>query len=730
MRSPSRCCGVLLLWGRLAAAQDSTFLLVAERPSPDFPAALGNGRFSMLTSPRAISPTRSFLAGLYEHVPGDVPRIAALPAWNEIDFHDGKAWLGRAALADSVLRSYRQTVDMYDGAVHTSYDWVDGERRTSVRVHAFVSRADPALAAVRLEVVPHYAGRVRTSFTVRPWAAPPRLALAQLARIDPSWGNAKLWYPGHMTARSRHAEQRPWGGLLWMTSRPAGARAATTLAQAVAALWPADLRNATARAATSDSAAVIEVAFDASPGATYTFDKLVSIESTSDATEPLSRAVRDIERARARGYASLYREHAAAWHALWETDIRLEGDPELQRTVHAMLFYLLGSARAGAAWSIPPMGLSSAGYYGHVFWDADTWMFPALLLAHPDVARSMVMFRYRTLEAAKRNARANGFRGAMYPWESDELGQETTPRFASQNARSEVHITGDVGVAQWQYYQATGDSVWLARYGYPVIRETAEFWASRAACDSAARRCDIRDVVSVDEGMVGVANDAYTNAVARKNLQAAAAASRALGRLPSRRWEEVAARLYIPFDSAGEYHRTYERAPPTTLGSVVPLLAYPLAVPMSARTKRADLSHAVRRLADEGPGAMMTATLYPVVAAELGDRALIDTLLPQTYRGYLRGPFRILAETPGNDAVNFVTGAGGFLQQVIYGYTGLRLGNGGVSRAFAPILPSSITRLELRAFAIRGRCYDIIVEKDELRMTPRAARANRSGGRC
>ncbi len=123
-----------------------------------------------------------------------------------------------------------------------------------------------------------------------------------------------------------------------------------------------------------------------------------------------------------------------------------------------------------------------------MFWDADTWMFPALLLAHPDIARSMVMFRYRTLDAAKQNARANGFRGAMYPWEADDRGEETTPRFASQNAHSEIHVTGDVGVAQWQYYQATGDSAWLARYGYPVIRETAEFWVSRATCDCGSLR--------------------------------------------------------------------------------------------------------------------------------------------------------------------------------------------------------------------------------------------------
>ena len=139
---------------------------------------------------------------------------------------------------------------------------------------------------------------------------------------------------------------------------------------------------------------------------------------------------------------------------------------------------------------------------------------------------------------------------------------------------------------------------------------------------------------------------------------------------------------------------------------------------MSERAKRADLDNAVRRLSKEGPGAMMTATLYPVVAAELRDRTLVDSLLPLTHRGYLRGPFRILAETPKNDAVNFLTGAGGFLQQVIYGYTGLRLGDDGVRPAFTPVLPSTISRLTLRGFRIRGKCYDIVVEKDQLRMNP------------
>ena len=245
---------MLLLVAAPVAAQDSTFLLVADRPSVDFPAALGNGRFSMLTSPRGVDPTSSFLAGLYERARGDVPRVASLPAWNAIDFFNGTSWLGGATLDDSALRSYKQTVNMYDGTVRTSYDWVDGGRRTSVRVHAFVSRADPSRAAVRLELTPHYSGRVRTSFTLRPWAPPRRLALAELTRLDTAVRNDDLWYPGHMTVQSRHAERSPRGGLLSMTSSPEGGSA--TVAQAVAAIWPTTLRNVTARTDTSDSAIV------------------------------------------------------------------------------------------------------------------------------------------------------------------------------------------------------------------------------------------------------------------------------------------------------------------------------------------------------------------------------------------------------------------------------------------------------------------------------------------
>jgi trehalose/maltose hydrolase-like predicted phosphorylase len=677
-------------------AQDSSFILTTTDPTYRIPTFIGNGAVSLVSTPLGTTPSRSFAAGVYDHFPGDVPRIAVLPAWNAFDVSDGAGWLNDVTPDTTTLRSYRQTLDLYDGTLHTSYDWVHGAQRLSVEVTAFISRAEPGLAVVRLRLVTHAPGRLRVRFPLQPWPAPQRLALGKLERTEPGWTLAQVWYPGHLVTTAADST--------WILGRAAGGTTRVALVQQVSS---STLQNAR-RSATA-------ISFDAVPGEAVTFTKVVGIVSSRAAARPLEPAQAIVRAATAAGYDTLLGAHAAAWHRLWETDIVVTGDPELQRVIHTMLYYLLSSATTGTGLSIPPMGLSSAGYYGHVFWDADTWMFPPLVLMHPDIARSMVSFRAAVLPAARRNARAQGFAGAMYPWESDELGEETTPRFAWQNARSEIHVTGDVALAQWQFYLATGDSTWLARFGEPVTRATADFWVSRATYDTATGRYAIRNVVSVDEGLIGIGNDAYTNAIARRNLEIAVAASRRVGRAADPRWTRVAERLYIPYDSAGAYHPTYEGAPPETRGSVVPLLAYPLGLPMSEQAKRNDLAHAVQRLLAKGSGAMMTTTLYPVIAAELGDRALVDTLLPMTYRGHLRPPFDALAETPENDAVNFITGAGGFLQQIIYGYSGLRLDESGLRRAFRPLLPSRLTQMVLRNFSVRGKRYDIVVERDTVR---------------
>jgi protein-glucosylgalactosylhydroxylysine glucosidase len=708
-------CGHALVAVRLDAqgappppAADSAFVLATDDPARTPSPFIGNGRVGVVIPVLGIGAATSLAAGLYEHGHLDVPRIAAVPSWNGIGVFDGGRWLEAAQPADGSIQAYRQAIDMRTGTARTSYDWVNGPRRTQVRVETFVSRAAPGVAASRIELEPRQAGRMRVRFALAGWPPPRRLPLDTLKRTEPGWGPTELWYPGHMVIRSRRAAARPGVGTLSLTASPEGRT--IVLGEAAEASWPRDLPGAKVRTRAAGDTAMVEVAFDASPGRTYAFTQVVGFVSSAETAQPLSVASRRVEEARVRGYDSLAADNARAWARRWETDIVIDGDPALQRVVRSMLFYLLCSADSGTALGIPPMGLSSAGYYGHIFWDSDTWMFPALVLTHPDVARSMVDFRARTLPAARANARANGYRGAQYPWEADEIGAETTPHFAAQNASSEIHVNGDVALAQWQYYLASGDSSWLARDGIRVIRGTADFWGSRASYDSASGRYHIRKVVSVAEGLVGVNDDAYTNAVARLNLEIATAAARRLGQPADPRWAAVAAKLHMPIDSASGFFRTYEGAPDSTLGVITPLLAYPLGVPMSDAAKRSYLDQAVRRLEDEAAGAMMGITLLSVDAAELGDRRLVDSLLPFSYQGHLRGPFLMLSETPTNDALSFLTGAGGFLQQVIFGYTGLRLGERGLEPAFPPVLPSRITRLLLRNLEVRGKRYDVVVD--------------------
>ena len=702
---------------RGAVAQDSSFLLTTTDPQRGPSPYIGNGRIGVVIPAIGIGATHSYKAGLYEEGPGDVPRIVAMPAWNAVGVFDGNTWL--PANPDSSVRSYRQTIDMRSGTARTTYDWSKNGRRISVRVETFVSRAEPRLAVMRLDVTPQRPGPMRVRFGLTGWPPPRRLALARIAQAQPSWKPADIWYPGHMEVRSRAAARAPGGARLSMTSTPLGR--STILAQAAAVTWAMDLRNPTINTTASGDTAMVEIAFEALPGRAYTFSQVTSIVSADDAQRPLEQAGRALNAARSRGVDRLVADNAQAWVKRWETDIEIEGNPELQRVARSMLFYLLCSADSGTKLGIPPMGLSSGGYYGHIFWDSDTWMFPTLLLTHPDIAHSLVAFRGRTLPAALENAKQNGFRGAMYPWEADERGVETTPHFAVQNAKQEIHVNGDVALAQWQYYQATGDSSWLSTEGLPVIRETADFWVSRAECPPSGERCHIKNVVSVAEGLIGVSDDAYTNAVARKNLELAGVASKRLGKPADPRWAVLASKLHLPYDSVSQFFRTYEGAPDSTLGWVTPLLAYPLGVPMSPRAKRAQLEQAYKQLLKEGPGAMMGSTILGVGAAELNDRAMMDTLLPYSYRPHMKGPFLMLSETPKNDAVNFVTGAGAFLQQVIYGWTGYRWSDRGLEPEFPALLPSSVKRLVLRNVSVRGRRYDITVDRSGRRMTPAAS---------
>ncbi len=649
---------------------------------------------------------------IFDHGEGDVPRICLLPGWNEVNIFNGSKWLGNEKIDTVNFKHYKQELDLYRGILSTSYKWTNNCKVMDVKSEVFVHRKFKNLAVLKLEITPDFSGEIKLSFPIKIPKPADRLKLELVDKLEPWPGHWGVWYPGLMIPLDREVDLKD--EIVKISAQAEGRETKVGIAVAISP----ELKQVKIAGVNINDSLSIYLTFKASKGEIYRFFKFIGIVSSLETPVFLDSAKAVALRARDIGYNALFKTHSSKWEEIWGTDIVVD-DLELQLVIRSMIFYLLCSIREGTDFSIPPMGLSSPGYYGHIFWDADTWMFPAILLMHPEFARSMVMFRYKTLEKAKKKARRYGYTGAMYLWESDELGEETTPRFAWQNALYEIHVTGDAALAQWQYFLATSDTNWLKEYGSHVILETANFWSSRAVYNEEKDRYEIRNVVSVDEGLIGVNNDAYTNCIARKNLEIAIRVCEILKIEKNPTWEIIKDKIYIPYDSVYDYNPTYEGAPEEVQGSVVPLLSYPLELEMSQSTKRNNLKLAVEKIKKQGPGGMMGITLYPIIAIELGDEKLFEFLFPLSYKPYLRLPFNVLAETPDNDAINFLTGAGGFLQQVIFGWTGLRLTENGLEPKFKSMLPSGIRKLILKNFKFRNKKYDLYVKDGVLTIKPK-----------
>lgn len=405
-------------------------------------------------------------------------------------------------------------------------------------------------------------------------------------------------------------------------------------------------------------------------GETYRFSIAGSSITSAHHDDPLNEAERSTIFARLEGRERLLRFHKKAWEDLWKSDIRIEGDPQAQQDIHSMLYHLYSFTREGTALSPSPMGLSGLGYNGHVFWDTELWMYPALLVLQPELAKSMVEYRFQRLEAAKRNAFSKGFKGAMFPWESAETGVEETPVWALSGP-FEHHITGCVAIAAWNYYCVTQDKNWLREKGWPILSATADFWASRVERNGPGRY-DINNVVAADEWAENVDNNAFTNAAARANLQFATEAAKILGLQPNADWMLVAKNIPILKMENGvtKEHAAYKGE--GIKQADVNLLSYPLREITDPAQVRKDLEYYETRVPNEGTPAM-TQAVFTTLYARLGDGEKAYHWFKDAYIPNLNPPFRVIAETKGGTNPYFATGAGGILQSVLMGFGGLEI---------------------------------------------------------
>jgi alpha,alpha-trehalase len=520
---------------------------------------LGNGYFATRGSvPEAVADEvhypATYVAGIYNRLRAEVAgrvveneSLVNAPNWLCLSLRpEGSLWLGDEG--NEVL-SHKQHLDMYRGLLVRRIRWRDPEGRiTRLVQRRFVSMRDPHLAALETTVVAeNWDGRleVRT-------ALDGRVTNSGVARYR-ALGSA------HLTPLEAGVDRNVM--YLLMETNQSRIRIATaartTLLRSGQQI---DLEPSVTREKSYiGEHFVVEIGREQE----LIVEKIIALFTSRDMaiSEPLWEA-RQWAGNVAGGFDELLDRHALAWSNLWRRSvIRLGADHDLAKLTNLHTFHLLQTVSEnsiGLDVGIPARGLHGEAYRGHVFWD-ELFVFPFLTLRFPELARSLLLYRYRRLDQARRMATAAGYAGAMFPWQSGSDGREETQtwhvnpltgQWRTDSSRLQRHINAAIVACLWHYYQATGDMQFLRFYGAEMILEIARFWASVSSYNHSLDRYEMKAVMGPDEfherypghSQAGLDNNAYTNLMA---VWCLCRAAEVLETLPPAFAQEITTRLGI-----------------------------------------------------------------------------------------------------------------------------------------------------------------------------------------
>ncbi|MGI8506654.1 MAG: glycosyl hydrolase family 65 protein [Solirubrobacteraceae bacterium] len=675
-----------------ASAATGAYVLEARSPGGHYaPTFTGNGFLGVRVPATGQGyaggsvPAQSELAGFYakptkpKKISDAVQQRANIPTWSTLLFGDGTQVF---STKQGQTTGWRQSIDLHTGVVTTSATWKASDGHAAKLVYrVLTNRADAHVGLVQLQFTPQWTG----SATVTD-------------EIDGS--PATLTDP--VTNGFNAAQRQDYVAVMTQGTGIEAAIASQLATSPNVNATPIEVDDA-------NQSIGQQLSFPVVAGQSYTVTKYVGVEDSQDTATPVVAAQADAARAAAAGWAANLAANGTAWAKLWSGRVDVLGDQTLATDVNASEFYLWSSTRDGLDWSVSPAGLSSNGYDGHIFWDAETWMYPSLLAQHPTLAGAMEAYRFQRLAAAEQHPTATGSPGARFPWESALDGTEQIPPPVSVNSEGlyEQHITADVALAQWQYYLATGDRGWLGSDGWPVLSAAASFWASRAVRGPAGRY-HIDHVTGPDEENPDVNDEVFTNVAAKTTLEDAVKAARVLGIAPPAGWSRVAAGLVVALDAARGIHPEFAGYGGQLVKQAdVTLLQYPWAYPMSRRIAQSDLGYYVPRTDPMGPS--MSDAVNSIDSSTLGTPGCSSFVYTErSYQPFIRDVFHQFSETSTGGAFTFMTGIGGFLQEFLYGYSGMRLGAGSV--ALAPSLTSQLGGVVLHDVAWHGRLFTVTIK--------------------
>lgn len=502
-----------------------------------------------------------------------------------------------------------------------------------------------------------------------------------------------------------------------------------------------------------ESCVIADYNVEASQGQPVRLTKYLAYVTTRDMAEDalLPTAQNELAEAAALGFAGLVAEQVAFLEEFWQAaDIEVTGDALLQQGLRFNTFHLLQSVGRDGRTNIAAKGLTGEGYEGHYFWDTEMYVIPFFLYHHPEIARNLLEYRYSILDNARNRAREMGHaRGALFPWRTI-AGDECSAYFPAGTAQ--YHINADVAFALVRYLEATADQDFLREKGAEILFETARLWADLGDyIPSKGGKFCINGVTGPDEYSAIVNNNAYTNLMARENLNGAVAAHQwmtanapqAYTALAAKiglssdevtEWERAAAAMYVPYDAeSGLYLQDdsfLSRAPwdfASTPPENYPLLIHyhPLVIYRYQVCKQADLVLALYLLSHQFTqeekkrsyefyekvtthDSSLSTCIFSIVASEIGE-------YEKAYGYFLRTARMDLDDYHGNvkDGVHIANMAGTWLCMV-NGFGGMRAYGGSIG--FRPYLPAG---WEGYAFNVKyqGRTVRVSVSRDEVTYT-------------
>jgi trehalose/maltose hydrolase-like predicted phosphorylase len=504
------------------------------------------------------------------------------------------------------------------------------------------------------------------------------------------------------------------------------------------------------RARVKGFSATTATKFTLKPQTSATIEKITALYTSHDTENPLAAAQQKAKEASKKHFDALFSKHQAEWAKYWNnSDIQIEGDEQSQIAIRFVMYHILIAApRNDDQVSIGAKTLSGLGYKGHVFWDTELFILPPLTLMQPKLARNLLMYRYHKLQGARNKAKANGYEGAMYPWESTDTGEETTPQWSDPQpdgtririwtGDSEQHISTDIAYAILQYWQWTGDAEFLLKHGAEIVLDTAVFWGSRV--ESKNGRYEISQQIGPDEYHENIDNSVFTNRMVVWHLQsalnlldwlkqqAAEDYQRLVDQLkltPERldKWQDIIARMFIPFDKEKQFHIQFPGffdmefipvplyEPRTT--SVQAILGHHRTI-QSQVLKQADVVMMMALLWDElgisdevrmnnwntyyprtDHGSSLSPAMHAWVAAKLG-------LTDEAYDLFQHGADIDLKDNKGNvrDGIHGAA-CGGLIEALLFGFCGLKINADGTLTT-NPKLPAHWKQVSFKVY-YRGK---------------------------